>query len=120
MRRTTITSENARASWKASNTGSSVSSTTIALSSASLTMKLSSSRCRRGLSVCSTAAMHGTAKYSSRCSGWFHNSVATGSPSPIPSSDSAVASRLERSMQSPIVVWPTDPSGRRNATFWLA
>ena len=62
--------------------------------------------------------MHGTAKYSSRCSGWFHNIVATGSPSPIPSCASAVPSRSERVMQSPKVVCPTDPSGRRNATFW--
>jgi hypothetical protein len=60
--------------------------------------------------------MHGIAKYSSRCSGWFHINVATGSPSLIPSAASALASRLERAMQSPIVVWPTDPSGRRNVT----
>ena len=34
----------------------------------------------RRLSVCSTAPMHGTAKYASRCSWWFQDSVPTRSP----------------------------------------
>ncbi len=75
-------------------------------------MKLNSSRCSRGLSVWITAPIDGSAKYSSRCSGWFQSSVATGSPGSMPSWASAPPSRRARSMQAPNVVRPTEPSGR--------
>ena len=45
------------------------------------------------LSVCSTAPMHGTAKYASRCSWLFHMNVPTASPGATPSRASAFARR---------------------------
>ena len=45
------------------------------------------------LSVCSTAPMHGTAKYASRCSWLFQQNVPTRSPASTPSVVSAAASR---------------------------
>src|SRR5579872_6823494 len=69
-------------------------------------MKVSSSGCRRGLIVWMTAPMAGTEKYISRCSGWFHISEATRSPSPTPRFFSAPA-RLDagthgRALDSPV------------------
>ena len=55
------------------------------LSSAWLITYASCSGNSRMLSVCSTAPMHGIAKYASRCSCVFQQNVPTRSPSPMPS-----------------------------------
>ena len=67
----------------------------------------------RGLSVCSTAPITGMAKYASRCSEWFHPSVATRSPGRTPSRCSALASFCARLWTSPQVVRWIDLSGLR-------
>ena len=84
----------------AASNGMSESSTMMILSSAWLTTYASCSGNRRMLSVCSTAPMHGIAKYASRCSCVFQQNVPTRSPSATPSFVSAAASRSALSATS--------------------
>jgi len=73
-------------------------------------------------SVCSTAPMHGTAKYSSKWRWLFHANVPTRSPCSMPSARSARASRSTRSETSAWVAWYTDDSSAASVTTfapWL-
>jgi hypothetical protein len=88
------------AGWTFSHTGRSDASTNTTRSSAWLAIHAIWSGCNRMFSVCRTAPIHGTPKYSSRCRHVFQANDPTRSPGRIPRSVRAEASRPTRSPNS--------------------
>ena len=104
--------------WNDSSTSSSVSSTMIARSSASVAMKPSSSGCRRGFSVWTTAPISGHARSTPRgARAGSTSALPRGRPRRCRAGRARRRDAGPRRAQSPIVVRCSAPSGRRETTL---